>query len=70
VGNLPAQPSLTKDETHALGFSRWPETSHPMEALHGPDRSPQHSASIPIVIIYVLFLDCYVSALTAGAVKG
>jgi ABC-type glycerol-3-phosphate transport system permease component len=41
-----------------------------MEALHGPDRSPQHSASIPIVIIYVLFLDCYVSALAAGAVKG
>jgi multiple sugar transport system permease protein len=27
-------------------------------------------ASIPIVIIYVLFLDYYVSGLTAGAVKG
>ena len=27
-------------------------------------------ASIPIVIVYVLFLDYYVSGLTAGAVKG
>jgi hypothetical protein len=27
-------------------------------------------ASVPIVIVYVLFLDYYVSGLTAGAVKG
>ena len=27
-------------------------------------------ASLPIVIIYVFFLDYYVSGLTAGAVKG
>jgi ABC-type maltose transport system permease subunit len=27
-------------------------------------------ASVPIVVIYVLFLDYYVSGLTAGAVKG
>jgi ABC-type maltose transport system permease subunit len=27
-------------------------------------------ASVPIVIIYVLFLDYYVAGLTAGAVKG
>jgi multiple sugar transport system permease protein len=27
-------------------------------------------ASIPIVIVYVHFLDYYVSGLTAGAVKG
>jgi multiple sugar transport system permease protein len=27
-------------------------------------------ASVPIVIVYVLFLDYYVAGLTAGAVKG
>jgi multiple sugar transport system permease protein len=27
-------------------------------------------ASVPVVIVYVLFLDYYVSGLTAGAVKG
>ena len=27
-------------------------------------------ASVPIVVVYVLFLDYYVSGLTAGAVKG
>ena len=27
-------------------------------------------ASLPIVVIYVFFLDYYVSGLTAGAVKG
>jgi multiple sugar transport system permease protein len=27
-------------------------------------------ASVPIAIIYVIFLDYYVSGLTAGAVKG
>jgi ABC-type glycerol-3-phosphate transport system permease component len=27
-------------------------------------------ASVPIVAIYVFFLDYYVSGLTAGAVKG
>ena len=27
-------------------------------------------ASVPIVVIYVWFLDYYVSGLTAGAVKG
>jgi multiple sugar transport system permease protein len=27
-------------------------------------------ASVPIVAIYVVFLDYYVSGLTAGAVKG
>ena len=27
-------------------------------------------ASVPIVVVYVFFLDYYVSGLTAGAVKG